>query len=168
MGQFDPNTREVNLFTKQFLEAAKLQGTSTHVKLISSATHDLYKDPTYEYQDWKDLDVILNERPNRYMLDTYGWYNEDEEFVPILMYVAKHGPQGELIKPLTGSLVLLPYELVEDENMERKYTITNSVLTNPGAWMWVCKLAPYRYEKEEEPDSEAEVDPNYDFLNVLK
>jgi len=169
MGQFDPSTRETKLFVNQFLEAAKLQGTAITIMVVTKVDRDLYKDPDYTYEHAQKLDVILNERPNRYVLDSYGWYNEDDEVVPMIMYVAKFDQQGKVMKPLTGSVVILPYELAEDEKLDRAYMVSQTTLTNPSSWMWVCKLTPYRHPTEkEEPHPEYEVDPNFEFLDIKK
>ncbi len=164
MGQFDPSPREIRLTSNYFLEAAKLHGTQIRVKLATFESRDLYKDPTYTYEDFRELNVVLDERPNRNVLESYGWYNEHDEQVPIIMYVAKFDEQGRLVKPIVGTIVRLPYELAEDEKLERQYKVANAVLTNPGSWIWVCKLAPFREYYDNETTEE--VDPNYEFLNI--
>jgi len=165
MGQFDPSTREINLITGQFLEAAKLQGTSVRVKLVDSAERDLYKDPDYKFKIVKDLDIILDEQPTRNILETYGWYNEHDEQMPLIAYISKHDDQGKLVRPTVGSMVIIPYTLAEDTILERRYIVSDAKLTNPGSWMWICKLTPYRKDFENERDPEEDYDDNFDFIN---
>lgn len=167
MGSLDPSQRETKLHAKQFLEAAKLQGTHVKVKLVLDVTRDLYKDPDYEYKDRREMDVILDVRPNRNVLESYGWYNEHDEQIPVIMYMTKYDEQENIVKPTVGTIVSLPYELAEDEKFERHYQVANAVLENPNSWLWVCKLAPYR-KPAHNTEPEYELDPNYDFLNVRK
>lgn len=157
MGKFDPAEKEINLQSHYFIEAAELLGTKIKIALMVDFEKDLYKDPTFDRTGGEDLDIILNERPNRKYLESLGWFNEDSEVVPIIAYIGKKDNNGDLIKVTIGSLIRLPYELGEDEDY-KFYLITDMVSESIGTVWWTCKLTPYKSEfsqtHTEDQDSE--------------
>ena len=168
MGNLDPKVLELNTIARLQLEASKQYGTDITIKFINSTTLDNQHDPSYNFSDSKELPIILNERPQKEVLRSLNWYNEDDEFTPLLAYISRIDEEGLNIDMLMGTLVELPYKISGSAGT-KLYEVSDVKSVPPSSVMWVCKLVPIRDTFDNEPESNLEQDSdNFDILKVDK
>lgn len=167
MGQLDPSMSvEMEMLSKQMLEAAKFWGTRVTISLVEDFELDIYQDPDYSFKPPESLDIILDQRPNVKVLRSLNWFNEDDEILPILAYISRDDVNSDQIEVLRGVRVELPYQIGLSEGT-KLYKIGDARAMPPGGLFWVCKLVPVREEFVNDIDTE-EQNPNYTYLNVPK
>jgi len=168
MGVFDPSPKELSLISDFHLEAGKLLGTEVKIKFIDDRELDLYNDPNYDFESDMSLYIILDQRPRIRILEKLGWYDEDQDDLPMLAYFAKENLEGVDIKPVRGVQLLFEYSLEGED--QRLFEITKSHAQMPGPLYWVCALVPVRdkfsMESDIDEDFEHVQDGNYEMLKI--
>ena len=76
-GKLYLSNREIELYRRNFVEGANLQGRSGLLYQVDTE-HQVNTD---EYSNWKspvDISYYLVENPKKSVLQKYGWYVEDK------------------------------------------------------------------------------------------
>lgn len=165
MGSLDPSDEELSLLSKMQYEAAKQKGNKVSVKFVDNVELNNQHDADIDYDTLEELDIILQERPRKKVLRAYGWYNEDEEYVPILAYISKENWDGENLDLLRGMQIELPYNINNDNN-SKIYSIAQVRAVPPKSLFWVCKLVPYREDFDNNVEDNENQDDGYNYLKV--
>jgi len=165
MGNLDPSDRELSLLSKMQYEAAKQKGNKVTVSFVDNVTLNNQHDADIDFSVPEEIDIILDERPRKEVLRTYGWYSEDEDYVPLLAYISKEDWDGNYINLLRGMKVELPYEINSVEGT-KIYKISQVRAVPPKSLFWVCRLTPYRDDFDNEVDENTNQDSNYEQLTV--
>lgn len=174
MGKLDPARKERDLMRKWFLEGAHLRGTNVTLELPEDVDRDIYYDPSIDEFDTFEIDLVLDERPDKRTLENLNWYHEDEDYVPLLAYIGTklpeeyHNDENKYLHILRNSLIKIEDHFLE--TFETNIFEVSDIKRTP-YYVWVCNLTPFReeYEEDEIPEG-CEVedfdDENYNILQV--
>lgn len=166
MGYLDPDSSELSMISQMHLEAARQQGVEVSIEFIKSTELNNQHDPTHTFELPESLDILLDERPKKEVLRSLDWYNEDEEFKPLLAYISKEDIESENIDILLGTEIELPYQINSSQGAKR-YEISDAKAIPPGPLYWVCKLVPVKGDYDNNVDENINQDEdNYEFLKV--
>jgi hypothetical protein len=153
-------TKDYDLVRGQFSEAAEHVGIPVIFYECSSDSSDLYNDPINKYKNPVRLHVILDEQPKTKILKELGWFTEDTDIKPILMYLPIYkNTHGGLLKIDSNCLVEIEY--VGIGNKKSKFRVTDKKLDSVYGNYWVCKVVPERLEQFEVDDTDG-----YEYLKV--
>ena len=78
-----PSFREIEMYRKNFVEGANLQGRSGNLYEVDTENQV----NTDEYYTWKSPVIVsyyLVENPKKSILLKYGWFTEDKDNQPII------------------------------------------------------------------------------------
>jgi len=164
MGFLDPNSDEIKLISGFLLEAGFMLGTKVKMYLVNKANLDVYHDPSYDYEEEIEIDIVLDQRPQTKVLRHLHWYNENEEILPILAYISRYDWDDDFVSALKGLKLELPYQIGLNEGT-RVYEVSDAKAFAPDGVYWVCRLTPVREEFVQE-HKESKQDPNYQFLRI--
>lgn len=144
-GRLYPSFREIELYRKNFVEGANLQGRSGYLYQVNSESQV----NTDEYYTWKTPVVVsyyLIENPKKSILQKYGWYVEDKDNQPILCYLTFKDADSNPINPSEGAILEVSTRLDPhngDSYQTQKFDIVK-VTTDYDLAMFICNLAPHR------------------------
>ena len=144
-GSLFPSFREIELYRKNFVEGASLQGRSGNLYEVDTENQI----NTDEYYTWKspvEVSYYLIENPKKSILLRYGWYTEDSDSKPILCYLTFKDSNGNNINPSEGAILEISTRLDphdKDSYETVKFDIVK-VSTDYDLAMFICNLAPHR------------------------
>jgi len=175
MGFLDPIKKERDLQRKFFIEAAYMKGTEVTLVLPTEVDRNIYHDPEIDsYEEGLEIDIILDQRPDRRMLEKLNWYKEEDDILPLVAYIGsiksirdeefvKPEEYPEYLKVMRESIIKVETQMIE-EFEEDQYLISDIAKTP--YYVWVCKLTPYRYDHIEEDIGKENQEANYNILRV--
>lgn len=151
-----------DIIRRMFLEASEAMGcTALYHELKVKTSRDLYNDPTSLYEEPLVLEVLFDENPKVKMMKSLGWYNEDEEIRPLLIYLPIYkNQQRDLINVMEECLVEIVYFGI---NKTAIFKISSKRLDSLYGNYWVCKCVPERKVQFTYDPSDG-----YDFLDINK
>lgn len=144
-GSLYPSFREIELYRKNFVEGANLQGRSGYLYQVDTENQV----NTDEYYTWKSpvtVSYYLVENPRKSILQRYGWNVEDKETQPILCYLTFKDSDDQPINPSEGAILEVSARLDPhngDSYQTEKFDIVK-VATDYDLAMFICNLAPHR------------------------
>lgn len=144
-GKLYPSFREIEMYRKNFVEGANLQGRTGYLYQVDTEAQKI----TDEYYTWKtpvEISYYLVENPKKSILLKYGWYVEDQETQPILCYLTFKDVDNKPISPSEGAIVEISTRFnPHDGNsfITQKFDIVK-VSTDYDLAMFICNLAPHR------------------------
>jgi len=171
-GKLGPTEQEIKLMRQWFTEAASLIGDGMNVRIIKGFDLNLYNDPTevkfeeeVENQASKVFDdyVFVEQKPDLETLRSMGWYSEDEEILPIIMYLP-YDVVEESESPL-GIIVEFPFLMRE---RYRVFEIVRAKMSSHGPVHWKCKIAPVRLLYDFESDQSEGQSEWFSVINLDK
>lgn len=165
MGSLDPSEKEMSLLSKFHIESAKLRGTEVTINYVEDTDLDVNHDPEYEFVEGEQLHLILEERPSERLLRSLDWFNEDEEDLPLIAYIAREDWDENKLHLLEGTRIELPYQ-ISSEVGSKLYEMIKIKALPPNGLAYVCQLVPLREEYEEEKEEDSEENINYSYLNA--
>ncbi len=131
-----------DIVRKIFLEASEAVGCTAIYREVKLTTKDLYNDPTNHYEDPIVLEVLFDENPKVKVMKSYGWYNEDEEIRPLLIYLPIYkNIHRELLNVMEESIIEIVYAGVEKRAL---FKISAKRLDSLFGNYWICKCVPER------------------------
>jgi hypothetical protein len=143
-GALYPSFKELDLYRKQFVEGATLQGRIGNLYQVDRESQI----NTDEYYDWKspvEVSYYLIDNPKKSVLLKYGWYTEDKSNLPIIAYLTFRDINNNPIYPSEGAILEISARL--DPNGEtfqtEKFDVVK-VATDLDLAMFICNLAPHR------------------------
>ena len=147
---------------RMVLEAAETMGcTALFYELKDNTyTKDFYNDPNTIYKAPITLEVLFDENPKVKVLKNLGWYNEDEEIRPLLIYLPIYrNVDKDLLNVMENCLIELVYFGV---NKKASFRIQAKRLDSLFGNYWICKCCPER-NIQFNPD----LSDGYDYLNIM-
>ena len=144
-GKLYPSFREIEMYRKNFVEGANLQGRSGYLYQVDTENQI----NTDEYYNWKSPVIVsyyLVENPKKSLLLKYGWYTEDKSNQPIVCYLTFKDADDKPINPSEGAILEISARLnPHDGNsyITEKFDIVK-VSTDYDLAMFICNLAPHR------------------------
>lgn len=142
-GGLYPSYKELDLYRKQFVEGASLQGRIGNLYQVDKEDQV----NTDEYYTWKSPVEVsyLIDNPRKSILLKYGWYTEDKSNLPIIAYLTFNDISNNPIYPSEGAILEISARLdPHGETLEtRKFDIVK-VATDFDLAMFICNLAPHR------------------------
>jgi hypothetical protein len=144
-GSLYPSFREIEMYRKNFVEGANLQGRSGLLYQVDTESQV----NTDEYYNWKspvNVSYYLVDNPQKSILQKYGWFVEDKERQPIICYLTFKDAEDKPINPSEGAILevstrLDPHDGNSFETL--KFDIVK-VATDYDLAMFICNLAPHR------------------------
>lgn len=144
-GKLYPSQRELDLYRKNFVEGANLEGRLGNLYQVD--TQDQIN--TDEYYTWKAAVLVsyyLVQNPKKSLLQKYNWYTEDKAQQPIICYLTFCDSENKPIYPSEGAILEIttrtdPHN--ENANLTKKFDIVQ-VQTDYDLAMFICNLAPHR------------------------
>lgn len=148
-GKLYPSFREIELYRKNFVEGANLQGRSGNLYEVDTENQV----NTDEYYTWKSPVVVsyyLVENPKKSVLLKYGWYSEDKSNQPIICYLTFKDENNNNINPSEGAI--LEISVRQDPHSSNSFETQKfdivKVSTDYDMAMFICNLAPHRKHLE--------------------
>jgi len=134
---------DIDIQRRMFWEAAISTGITVDFYNCCSDISDFYQDPNLKWEKPVLLPVIFDDHPKVKILKDYGWFTEDEEDRPQLVYLPmyKDWTTKELLKLNDNSLIRVHYF---GQNFASEFRITDKRMDSLYGVYWVCKLAPER------------------------
>lgn len=144
-GKLYPSFKEIELYRKNFVEGANLQGRSGYLYEVDK-TEIINTDEYYTWKSPVEVSYYLVETPTKTVLQKYGWYSEDRDNQPILCYLTFKDVDNKPINPSEGAIVEVSARFnPHDGNsyQTQKFDIVK-VVTDYDLAMFICNLAPHR------------------------
>lgn len=142
MGQFDPNPSEKFLIANWFSESAMFLGNSVRIYVPVSNTENLQGDPIVVTGGYYQANGIFDVRPNRRTMNGYGWYNEDPDAHPILMYLPEYDVLGNSITILQDTQVEINEDIAGTGT--KMFHVHKYLTTSIPGFYWIAWLTPAR------------------------
>ena len=143
-GALYPSYKELDLYRKQFVEGATLQGRIGNLYQVDKESQV----NTDEYYIWKspvEISYYLIDNPRKSILLKYGWYTEDKSNLPIIAYLTFNDVDNNPIYPSEGAILEISARL--DPHGDKQETIKFDIVkvaTDFDLAMFICNLAPHR------------------------
>lgn len=140
-----PSFREIEMYRKNFVEGANLQGRSGNLYEVDTENQV----NTDEYYTWKSPVIVsyyLVENPKKSILLKYGWFTEDKDNQPIICYLTFKDANDNPINPSEGAILEISARLDPHNGnsfQTEKFDIVK-VATDYDLAMFICNLAPHR------------------------
>lgn len=139
MGSLMPNDNERRLLVNQIKEALLLFGS--RAKIYLPEAESFYKDKQ-ELGEGIEIRLLLEENPERRVLNNLGWYNAEEK--PTLVFTSCYREESPLEITQDAVIVLENSYALRVEEVNKRYLL--------GIW-YTLKCVPWvkdRYKGEEE------------------
>lgn len=152
--------RDCEIVRRQVWEAMCSVGITTYFYKCLSDKGDFYQDPNCMWAEGILLDCIFEDTPKIKLLKEYGWFTEDEEIRPQIIYLPIYSDwtTKEILDVTVNSLVKVNYF---GQVTPSEFRITDKKMDSVYGCYYICKLAPERMECFEEVDKDG-----YKFLKV--
>ena len=144
-GSLFPSFRELELYRKNFVEGANLEGRIGNLYQVDKENQV----DTDEYYVWKspvEVSYYLINNPTKNILLKYGWYVESKDNLPIIAYLTFKDSNNNPIYPSEGAILEISARLdphSKDSFQTEKFDVVK-VVTDFDLAMFICNLAPHR------------------------
>lgn len=148
-GSLLPNERALEYLRKQFVMSAKMQGRIGQFYQVRNY-HVVGTDQHYDYEAPVDVAYHLNETPSRKLLTKYGWQTEDNEALPIILFITYWDMNNKPINIDEGAQIEISgkQSISEKDLITKKFQITE-VRSDLELNQVVCKVVPVREQQKE-------------------
>lgn len=148
-GSLLPNERALLYLRKQFVQSAKLQGRIGKFSQVHEVKY-IGTDQHYEWDDPVDVAYHIDTNPSRKILLRYGWFTEDQQGLPIILYLTYHDMDDKPIIVQEGALITLSGKRTIGENdIETETFQITEVKSDLELNQAVCKISPFRLKQTE-------------------
>lgn len=137
--------KDIDLMRRMALEAIFSTGITVDFYRCCEDKSDMYQDPKCVWDDAVQISAIFEDNPKIKVLKDLGWYTEDEEIRPQIIYIPmyKDWTMKELFDVKSNSLIHIHYFGQEEP---REFRITEKKMDSVYGVYWICKLAPERLD----------------------
>lgn len=148
-GTLLPNEQALELMRKYFVQSAKVQGRIGRLFQV----HDFEvrgTDKYYTYDEPVDVAYHIDPLPSRKILNRYGWFTEDTESLPIIMYLTYYDINNKPVILQEGVRVEISAKasILPNDITTRLFQITE-LKTDFEMNQCVCKVVPVRLDQTE-------------------
>ena len=148
-GMLLPNEQALEYFRKNFVMSARAEGRigsfyQVHdFKTVGTDKHFTYDDPV-------DVAYHLDTTPSRKLLTRYGWFTEDQEGLPIILFLTYYDMNNNLIQIDEGARISISAKrtIIPNDIQTELFQITD-LHTDLELNQCVCKVVPVREEQKE-------------------
>lgn len=149
MGLLTMTPEEYQYQVDNLREAFMLIGQEATLFEVDKEFQDMYKDYDLTYKEGREICVIFENNPQPIM-KKFKWLTEGEDN-PIIAHVVAKDNEGNPLEIRANMKILLKskYGLVD----ERMFVVTRVNGSSIDPLTWICKLVPYRYEADVDPDT---------------
>jgi len=144
-----PNNNYLDYFRQNFVLSAKMQGRigqfyQVH-NFITKGT-----DKTFTWDDPVDVAYHIETNPSRKLLTKYGWFVEDQENMPIVLFLTYSDINNKPIRIDEGAKITISGKRtgLTNEIQTETFQITD-LHTDLELNQCVCKVVPVREEQKE-------------------
>ena len=144
-----PNEQALEYFRKNFVMSAKAEGRiGSFYQVHDFKTHGTDKEFTYD--DPVDVAYHLDTTPSRKLLTKYGWFTEDQEGLPIILFLTYYDINNNLIQIDEGARISISGKrtIVANDIQTELFQITD-LHTDLELNQCVCKVVPVREKQTE-------------------
>ena len=167
-GSLLPDERALLYLRKQFVQSAKLQGRIGKFYQVRD-----YKvkgtDQEYNYEKPVEVAYHLDTTPSRKILTRYGWFTEDQEQLPIILYLTYHDMEDKEIRIDEGAQIELSgKQSIHANDIQTELFRITELRADLELNQCVCKITPVRAQQTENVKVVADKkDPNLEnvYLN---
>ena len=137
--------KDIDLVRRMMFESSVSVGTTVEYFRCNKEIRDFNQDPDGEWDTGIKLNAIFEDNPKVSVLKNLGWYNEDEEIRPPIIYlpIYKNWESKDILDITDNSLIRVHY-FGQIEPSE--FRITDKKMDSVYGVYWVCKLAPERLD----------------------
>ena len=144
-----PNNNFLDYFRQNFVLSAKMQGRIGQFYQV----HNFNTKGTDKYFTWDDpVDVAyhIDTNPSRKLLTKYGWFVEDQEGMPIVLFLTYDDINNNPIRIDEGAKITISGKrsVITNEIQTETFQITD-LHTDLELNQCVCKVVPVREEQKE-------------------
>lgn len=144
-----PDEKALLYLRKQFVLSAKAQGRLGQFYQVASVK---YKgvDQEYDYKDPVEVAYHLDVTPSRKLLTKYGWVPEEDQLVPIILYLTYFDINNKPITIDEGCLLEIKakHSITANDIQTELFKITD-LHTDLELNQCICKVTPVREEQKE-------------------
>ena len=148
-GMLLPNEQALEYFRKNFVMSAKAEGRiGSFYQVHDFKTHGTDKE--FAYDDPVDVAYHLDTTPSRKLLTKYGWFTEDQEGLPIILFLTYYDINNNLIQIDEGARISISGKrtIVANDIQTELFQITD-LHTDLELNQCVCKVVPVREKQTE-------------------
>lgn len=148
-GMLLPNEQALEYFRKNFVMSAKAEGRiGSFYQVHNFKTTGTDKEFTYD--DPVDVAYHLDTTPSRKLLTKYGWFTEDQEGLPIILFLTYYDINNNLIQIDEGARISISGKrtILADDIQTELFQITD-LHTDLELNQCVCKVVPVREKQKE-------------------
>lgn len=137
--------RDVDLVRRMAYEAMYSTGITVEYYRCCEDRPDFYNDPECKWDTAIKLSAIFDDNPKIKVLKDLGWFTEDEEIRPMIIYLPmyKDWTAKDVLDIKDNSLIKVYYF---GQATPSEFRITEKKMDSVYGCYWVCKLAPERFE----------------------
>lgn len=148
-GSLLPTEKALEYFRKNFVASAKLQGRLGRLYQV----HDFKvtgTDKEFTYDDPVDVAYHVDPTPSRKLLTKYGWFTEDTESLPIILFLTYFDINNKPVMIQEGARVELSAKasIIPNDITTRLFQVTE-LRTDFELNQCVCKIVPVREKQTE-------------------
>ena len=148
-GTLLPNEQALELMRKYFVQSAKVQGRIGRLFQV----HDFEvkgTDKYFTYDEPVDVAYHIDPLPSRKVLNRFGWFTEDMESLPIIMYLTYYDMNNKPVIIQEGTRVEISAKasIMPNDITTRVFQVTE-LRTDFELNQCVCKVVPVRLEQTE-------------------
>lgn len=148
-GTLLPNEQALGIMRKYFVQSAKTQGRIGRLFQV----HDFEvkgTDKYFTYDEPVDVAYHIDPLPSKKILNRYGWFTEDTESLPIIMYLTYYDMNNKpvLIQEGTRVEISAKASIMPNDITTRLFQVTE-LRTDFELNQCVCKVVPVRLEQTE-------------------
>jgi hypothetical protein len=144
-----PNEQALEYFRKNFVMSAKMEGRIGSLYQV----HDFKTNGTdkeFTYDDPVDVAYHIETTPSRKLLTKYGWFTEDQEGLPVILFLSYYDMNNHLVHIDEGARISISGKrtILENDIQTELYQITE-LHADLELNQCVCKVVPVREKQTE-------------------
>lgn len=144
MGLFDPTPTETLLIAGFFEGASAFLGNTVQIfPVINYPQENGQGDPIPEWGSPITVNGLFDSRPTRRTLSGLGWYSEDPDLTPLLLYLPQYDSNGNNIV-LTQDVRIGVPNAIDGFSENKLFEIHKFLTTSIPGFYWISWLTPVR------------------------
>lgn len=148
-GLLFPDERALEYFRKNFVLSAKLQGRIGKLYQVYK-TNTVGTDKYFDYKDPVDVAYHLETTPARKLLTKYGWFTEDMESLPIVLFLTYYDIDNKPVCIDEGARISISGKrTIQTGDIQTELFQVVDLHSDLELNQCVCKVVPVREEQKE-------------------
>lgn len=148
-GLLFPDEQALEYFRKNFVLSAKLQGRIGKLYQVQK-TNTVGTDKYFDYKDPVDVAYHLETTPARKLLTKYGWFTEDMESLPIVLFLTYYDIDNKPVSIDEGARISISGKrTIQTSDIQTEIFQIVDLHSDLELNQCVCKVVPVREEQKE-------------------